>query len=410
MAKEKKTPRFIVVKDEYERLIKKYPSQKGYIIREIDRIGKCFNQIPQQFEYNKGKFFLEGIKEFIFFYDSQKPVEEIEEKAKESKIIWNEDLMNTEFPQEEWVIQDLIPRNSVGFLSGKRDSYKSFLAQYIAYCIASGTDFLGFKTNKVKNVLYLSLENGERLMKERGKMILNGLNHIRVRNVGWLYDLRLDNDEDMKELRRDIEKYDIDFIIIDSFRRSGSFKEKDADSVNDFFLDYLKPLKIDYKLTILAIAHNIKGKNKNYDDLDMIRGSGDISATLDYGLNLETISKSNLLLRQTKIRNQLKKLPFRISIDTDEKNFFKLSNEGYDKLENEGTRAEEILLDWLSKQKVGFQFKTKEALEILSKENIEKDSYYEALNTLKKEETIKKLKKWGYYELINPINKQMTIK
>lgn len=68
-------------------------------------------------------------------------------------------LLSQPLPPPSWLIEDLYPRDGVFILAGLAGVGKSFLSYNLAFCIATGTPFLGIFPCKPAKVLYFDEEN-----------------------------------------------------------------------------------------------------------------------------------------------------------------------------------------------------------------------------------------------------------
>ena len=94
-------------------------------------------------------------------------------------------------------------------------------------------------------------------------------------------------------------------IIIDTLRRLTSVEENDATEISNFLTTYITPLVIDFKVSVIIVHHTRKrqqgnGGAKQEDDMDEIRGSGDLSGFVDVILMLKRYKgeDSRLVLHQ----------------------------------------------------------------------------------------------------------------
>ena len=88
-----------------------------------------------------------------------------------TNIIKLSDLISEEYPENRWIIDQLVPEEGIVILSGASGSFKTWLIMDMALAVAEGRDFLGvFKTEQSK-VLIIDEENGKRLYNERFKKI-----------------------------------------------------------------------------------------------------------------------------------------------------------------------------------------------------------------------------------------------
>ncbi|MDD3493145.1 MAG: AAA family ATPase, partial [Candidatus Thermoplasmatota archaeon] len=91
------------------------------------------------------------------------------------KTITGADLAKKEFPPIRWAVPGLLPEG-YGILGGRPKIGKSWLAFDLALAVASGGYAIGSNEYPVESgtVLYLALEDNERRLQERQKILLNG--------------------------------------------------------------------------------------------------------------------------------------------------------------------------------------------------------------------------------------------
>lgn len=68
------------------------------------------------------------------------------------------DLEVEDLPALEWLVAEMIPQGSLGVLFGPPESYKTFLALYIALCVATGFEFFGREVAGTGSVVFVSGE------------------------------------------------------------------------------------------------------------------------------------------------------------------------------------------------------------------------------------------------------------
>ena len=136
------------------------------------------------------------------------------------------DLYEQTFPPARWLAKDLIPLGGITALTGEPASYKTFLMQHLAACVAHGEPFLGhFKVEK-GNVLVVDEENRKRQIRER----YEAMDVPTTSGVLFLSEtgLKIDNEDDMDELLKIAEIVRPTLIILDSFVRLHSGEENSA--------------------------------------------------------------------------------------------------------------------------------------------------------------------------------------
>ena len=118
------------------------------------------------------------------------------------------DLKQKEFKQVRWIVQDVIPAGNM-LLAARPKMRKTWLAIQLSLAVCRGLPFLGFNTIK-GDVLYLALEDNERRMQQRIKILQkfevgqSDLSGFRYWTGGMDYDhagnLKMTNPEEAEEM------------------------------------------------------------------------------------------------------------------------------------------------------------------------------------------------------------------
>ncbi|ADQ39670.1 DnaB domain protein helicase domain protein [Caldicellulosiruptor acetigenus I77R1B] len=80
-------------------------------------------------------------------------------KEKDIELITAADLINSNLPITEYLIDGLLPKEGVTLIQGDEKIGKSWLALNLALSLSTGYPFLGHKPTKTYNILYLALED-----------------------------------------------------------------------------------------------------------------------------------------------------------------------------------------------------------------------------------------------------------
>jgi len=169
-------------------------------------------------------------------------------------------------PQLEWIVEPLIPKGGIGFLSGAPKDGKSLLAVdltiHLAHSVSVGRDWMGkFSCDKSK-VLYIAREDPIRRIRERAIEITNSyglgvpphdsiyflirerFNLMDRKHISWLYD--------------QVQKNGIDFLILDVLNRM--IPDLDELSAKDMakMVSVIEELNRELDLTILLLDHTRK--------------------------------------------------------------------------------------------------------------------------------------------------------
>jgi RecA-family ATPase len=321
-------------------------------------------------------------------------------QQEEFSLIWDKDLANYEEEEREWIIDKLIPSCSVGVWTGKRATYKTFLALEAVYAIASGMPFCNAFPVKQCKVLYLDKENGIPIIKQRVAMIKKGKEMTANYEVGFICfsTLKLDKPKDIKQLEELIKKEQPKVLFIDTYRRAICFDENDAGEVSKLFVDILRPLVEKYKITIVLIHHDKKyGAESGGDEMDEIRGSSDLANYADFILKNKRTKEKRLILEQIKNRNAPEIPPMSLSFETDDETYFKFKNEGEFVPQTKDERCAEILYLWIFKNHLK-SFKTVDAKEIAFQQGVKKRNFFYGMKLLEERGLIQQ-RGYGEYDV-----------
>lgn len=226
------------------------------------------------------------------------------------KLISLGTLLNTEFPEQKWLIDSLIPLQGLVAISGTPGSYKTWITEYIALCVSEGQPLFGKFSTSQGNVLIIDKENSRYLIKDRFK----SLGADSANNIYFLdEDFLVEDEEIITRIIRVIKQYEIKLIIMDSFIRIHQGEENSATDMSEVFR-VLKQL-IDEGSSILFTHHHRKqgfiGKTNNTDSL---RGSTDILAALDCHLAVDKL-EDGIKVTQAKLRQKEALNPFKIRLE-----------------------------------------------------------------------------------------------
>lgn len=315
----------------------------------------------------------------------------------EINLIWDRDLQDYEIPEKSYWIEGLIPQGSVGVWTGKRGSFKTFLVMNACYGVATGKEFLELGTTK-GSVIYLDKENGIPIIKERARMIKEGMK-IENSDIAFICfsQLKIDKNTDLWAIDELIEKEKPSLLIIDTYRRAISFDENSAGDTSALFVDGLRPLvEKHYPLSIVLIHHDRKGSGQG-DEMDEVRGSSDLVNYADFILKNERRGK-NLILKQLKMRNAAEMKPLGVSVETDEKTFIRFKSTGEASSLTKDQKCAEALILWITREKIK-TFTTKDALSIAFQSGAGKNKGFEAIASLEDQGIIEKTMR-GIYNVV----------
>lgn len=270
------------------------------------------------------------------------------------EIVADNKVEDMKIKQVEWLVKDLIPKYSLTLIGGKSASYKSTGTLHMAYCIAEGKKVFSVFDSIKSKVLYLNEENAWNVFKPLITKIRKGsIDELGSENIFFstFQDLRLDTQMGVEKLKRVIEKEKIEVVVMDSLKRFIGFEENNADKVNEFYINVLKPLMVKYKISIILLHHTKKdvvGANK----LDMLRGSSDFVNICDSIIFYKRkIGENKFEIEQIKNRAKFEAPKLNVRIVSDENKYEFICTtpaEKYDK-EIELMDCERKVIDYLRK-------------------------------------------------------------
>jgi len=193
---------------------------------------------------------------------------------------------------DPWILEPLVPAESITILDGLGGSGKSWFALDLSYSISLGQTFLGkFPVKKKGPVLYLTAEEAPQIFLSRLRMIRT--HYPKSENFIWISMLhkeigkagissylcrRIKGEQtttptaELLEIR--ISAIKPVLVIIDSLINFFGLNENDSDDAM-FFYDVLKTLAMNYETAFLLLHHqNKEGMRAQADDVISFRGSG----------------------------------------------------------------------------------------------------------------------------------------
>jgi len=254
------------------------------------------------------------------------------------KILTLNDIFNLDLPEQEWVVDRLIPDLGITAISGVPGAYKSWLSVYIARSVDRGELLFGRFQCGVGPVLIVDLENNLRLVRDRLKLLnLDGTSSVYY----WKPPFQVDNDQDFKRLKQVVGEKKIKLLIFDSLVRIHGGDENDAGSMSKVF-KRLKELA-DVEVAVVFIHHSRKQSFFNKSSLgESMRGSSDILAAIDSHLLLEK-TKEGLRVTQSKLRQDESIKPFNLKVITGDSFSFEFAGEVEEALDKLQQAREEIV-------------------------------------------------------------------
>ena len=179
----------------------------------------------------------------------------------------------------EWVVDRLIPKESITVLFGKGGIGKTWLMMDIARCIGGGIDYLGYETQQAP-VIFIDFENPLAVLNTRTQK-LGEADNVYFWRVGYeLKPPKLDSNE--WDLYKDLPKGAL--LVFDTLRASHGRDENASDQMASI-MERIKELR-DSGFTIILLHHTPKNSDK------ISKGSTAIVDLADHILNLSRVRKA----------------------------------------------------------------------------------------------------------------------
>lgn len=202
----------------------------------------------------------------------------VEQPTKTDNILINwQDFWKQDFPEEDWLIKPVIPRNQLVTIFAPGGTGKSLLALYIAAGLATGRNMFG-DDNQPINILYMDYEMQQAQLFERltamgysDQTDLSRLHYASLPPIG-----SLDTPQGAKQICDLARMCQAELVIIDTFSRAVEGAENDADTVRNFYRWTAINLKSEGR-SLLRIDHagkdikkGARGTSAKNDDVDLV--------------------------------------------------------------------------------------------------------------------------------------------
>ncbi len=198
-------------------------------------------------------------------------------------------LMAEADPEEPELIQGLWPEAGCGFFAGEPKTKKSFLSLALAYCVATGTPFLGRAVRK-GTVVIVDEENDRRELKKRMRRVAAGLGvpaDLDAIIVAAPSVLKLDNPDAMKELRALLDEVKPALVVLDPLVRLHQGDENEAMTVAPMLADVRRASR-HFRCSVIVVHHlRKKAEGTKASHGQRMRGSSDLHGWLDAAVYFE---------------------------------------------------------------------------------------------------------------------------
>lgn len=267
-------------------------------------------------------FTLHTKEDFIQIIKEAKTKEdwEIKYQPDEYSVLTATELLNIEYPEEEWIIDRVVPQSGFVMFVGEAGAGKSYIALDAIKAITGGGQFLDhFEVKTLGAVLVIDMENGLRRLQKRIKgMEFTNTDNIYFLKYPELFGLLEENIKFMESVSNLIKAKNITMVVLDSFIdfiESGS--ENASEDTNKIFKAFRS---IAPEIAYFVLHHDTKPQGKEQRTAGQkTRGSTNIMAQL---VNQFYISKTKnpkiINIEQGKARDSEPTPKFQIEFITGE--------------------------------------------------------------------------------------------
>jgi hypothetical protein len=232
-----------------------------------------------------------------------------------SQLLKVGDILKNEFPDDEWLVEDILPLPSVNALSGMPGHGKTFVTIHIAQCVAKGSSVFGKFPSKQAPVLIISEEDYPKHLKKRFESL--GITENDAITYLSLAGFKADNPKHIDEIIDIVREGKFKLVIIDCLRRVHDQDENDSRGMAKVAEGLRKIAK--EGVAVLYTHHHRKQEDfKPNNPTVSLRGSTEIQAAIENHFALERKENEDvLIIRQPKSRNAEALKPFEVKILTE---------------------------------------------------------------------------------------------
>lgn len=244
----------------------------------------------------------DGVKDICEFFDNYNmdAFRSLVDRVKDAPM-WHYEALDLSKAAVEpnWMVDHLIAQGDIAMMIGEPGVGKSWLSMALAVSLAEGqSSFLGRTLKGTGRVLYVDEENPEALIPWRLKRL--GLTERGEKNIRYLHRQGVRLDRAPQLILEEALDFQPALIVLDSLTRIHTRDENNAGEVSGLFNDGIVPLARDTGATTLILHH--VNKTESPSSFARSRGSGDLSAAIDTGLDIRGSDSANLAAHHYKSR------------------------------------------------------------------------------------------------------------
>jgi len=182
------------------------------------------------------------------------------------KILSGAQAIIDDVPDIPHIVEQLVRAQSKTAVIGKWKVAKSFFAIQLGIAIASGAEFIGFKTI-ASNVLYINFEISEEMLQQRIQDLHHKMSNLNLARFKSLTITDLSLDASISELEAILDQcisegFFVQVLIIDP-RMKAITRDSNQDEVVRAFCVNLDKIISKYKLAVIIVHHEGVASNPN---------------------------------------------------------------------------------------------------------------------------------------------------
>lgn len=213
-------------------------------------------------------------------------------------------------PPVEYLVEGLIPRESVSVLCATGGCMKTWILLDLACAVDKGAPWLGKYATKKGRALIVDFETGKSNTRRRLYMLgaagVGALSFPRLKpNTQAFWD----------ELRKVHKERPLDLIVIDSLRKANPGGDEKDSGEAIIPIDFAAEFSEETKATIIFIHHATKASNGNWPDP---RGASTIRDQVDALYLLKREADGTLHIKSDKVSDMPEPAPFALRIAFDD--------------------------------------------------------------------------------------------
>ncbi len=218
------------------------------------------------------------------------------------------DLYSKKFPDQEWLVEGLVPKGAVTIFSASPGSFKTRALLHLAVVASRGEPWFGEFATQQSGFLIIDEESGERLLRKQLEQL--GATVDQPICYRSFQNFKL-NKENLDVIKLDCLTYGLKTIIFDSLIQIHNANENDAAEMAPV-MNFLKQLAED-GYNVLVIAHDRKTGQFGRKGNSELRGSSAILGGVD--AHISFLKKNDSLrIEPTKLRHAILHEPFEVRV------------------------------------------------------------------------------------------------